>query len=133
MLAFVPYNMWSHNFFWQQLLEVSVYFYTVCALVKIEKQNNKNTFLKDVFTARTVPRIFDYIYRITPCVSLPVCICVIIASVSLSRRAGDGARPIINTQSCARSFRQLCIWAGQGQPKTSFCCEHTLRTLPAPQ
>lgn len=87
-----------------------------------------------MFFARTLPCIFDYIYRIT-CVTPCVCVCACVHSyhhcvyVSLSRSAGSGARPIINPQSRARSLRQLCIWAGQGQQKTSFCCEHTLHTL----
>lgn len=107
----------------------SVCFHTVCILVKIEKQNNKNIYLKDGFTARTLPCIFDYIYRImgvAPCVY----ICVITVSLSLSRSVGSGPLPIINPQSCARSVRQLCIWAGQGEQKNRFGCAHMLRALP---
>lgn len=60
----------------------SVCFQTVRILVKIEQQNDKNIYLKDVFTARTVSCTFDYIYRLL-CVA--PCVYIRVITVSLSR------------------------------------------------
>lgn len=97
----------------------SFYFYTVCAHHQREKQyNKKHIFNRCVHYVDTALYcIFDYISRIT-CVTPCVCTCVsLLCQLSLSRRAGSMAWPIINPQSCAHSLRQLCILGKPGPTK----------------